>query len=256
MSFELQTKRFTFAPKLVPTLLAFIGIPILTSLGIWQLDRAQEKRVIDRNINEAIAKPALTLNDADLTNIKTYIYRSTKVSGFYDNKQFLLDNRTHEGKPGYHVISPFVFKQGSTKYAVLINRGWIHYENSRDEVPDISVNKEINMVLGSIKTVPKSIVLNDEVDKMSQKFIFKTNKKQLENVSLIQAIQLDKLNQTLNYSLLPVMIELDKTAEKGFVREWLPYYGSVDKHNAYAAQWFAMASIVLFLFFKLNIRKS
>jgi len=74
-------------------------------------------------------------------------------------------------------------------------------------------------------------------------------------VILIQSIQLDRLSKTLNYELLPVMIELDKTAKNGFTREWQPYYGSIDKHNAYALQWFAMASILLFLFLKLNIRK-
>ena len=264
-TFELNVLGYTFSPKLIPTILALICVPVLISLGMWQLDRADEKRVIDQGVNDAIAKPALSLNNTDLTKLDNEIYRTSTLTGQYDNKQqFLLDNRTHNGQPGYHVISPFLFEQSSklsssndkTIYGVLINRGWISYQGTRDQIADISLNKDITEIAGSIKNIPRSIVLKEESDDdTSTALIFKTEKKQLEGISLIQSIQLDRLNKTLNYELLPVMIELDKTAKAGFVREWQPYYGSIDKHNAYALQWFAMASILLFLFIKLNIRK-
>jgi len=261
MSFELQIRNYTFAPRFIPTLLTIIIVPLLVSLGMWQLDRADEKRAIDQGVNDAIAKPALRLNDADLTKLDNEIYRTASLTGQYDTKQqFLLDNRTHKGQPGYHVFSPFLFEQSSTKnttkYAVLINRGWISYQGTRDQIADISLDKEISEIAGSIKKIPRSIVLKAKADEVSSTaLVFKTENKQLEGVSLIQSVQLERLGKTLNYELLPVMIELDKTARDGFVREWQPYYGSIDKHNAYALQWFAMATILLFLFIKLNIRK-
>ena len=261
MSFELQIGSFTFAPKLIPTLLALICIPVLISLGLWQLDRADEKRVIDQGFNDAIAEPALLVNDANFKKLENEIYRTAALTGQFDIKQqFLLDNRTHEGKPGYHVLSPFIFEQSSnsntTKYAVLINRGWIGYKGTRDNIVNIELDKEINKIVGSIKKIPRSIVLKDKAeDDLSTALVFKTENKRLEGVSLIQSIQLDRLGKTLNYELLPVIIELDKTTENGFVREWQPYYGSIDKHNAYALQWFAMATILFFLFLKLNIIK-
>ena len=230
-------------------------------MGFWQLDRAEEKRVIDQGVNDAIAKSALKLNTADLTTLKNEIYRSGSLIGRYDNKQqFLLDNRTHKGKPGYHVISPFLFENSSSSNtpnnAILINRGWIGYQGRRNQIADISLDKENLMIVGSIKNIPRSIVLNDKAeDDSSTDLTFETKGKKLEGTSLIQSIQLDRLEQTLNYKLLPIMIELNETAENGFTREWQPYYGSIDKHNAYAVQWFAMASILLFLFIKLNIRK-
>ena len=262
MLFELQIKNYTFAPKLIPTLLSLICIPILVSLGLWQLDRADEKRVIDQGVIDAIAKPALHLNNADLAKLENEIYRTASIKGRYDTKkQFLLDNRTHKGQPGYHVFSPFLLEQDSTnndhQHAVLINRGWIGYKGTRDQIADISFDKGFNEIKGSIKKIPRSIVLKDQaVDNSSSALIFKTEGKQLEGVSLIQSIQLNRLEKILNYDLLPVIIELDKTTENGFVREWQPYYGSIDKHNAYAVQWFAMASILLFLFLKLNTRKT
>ncbi len=261
MSFELQIRNYTFAPRFIPTLLTIIIVPLLVSLGMWQLDRADEKRAIDQGVNDAIAKPALRLNDADLAKLDNEIYRTGSLIGQYDTQQqFLLDNRTHEGRPGYHVLSPFLFEQSSSnnspKYAVLINRGWIGYQGTRDKISNIELDKEITDIVGSIKKIPRSIVLKDKAeDDLSTALVFKTENKQLEGVSLIQSIQLERLGKTLNYELLPVIIELDKTAENGFVREWQPYYGSIDKHNAYALQWFVMATILFFLFLKLNIRK-
>ncbi len=265
MSFEIQIKNYIFTPRLIPTLFAIILVPLLISLGLWQLDRADEKKVIDQGVKDAIAKPALPLNDADLSKLDNEIYRSGSLKGQYDTQQqFLLDNRTHEGKPGYHVLSPFLFENSSnisssnntTKYGVLINRGWISYNGTRENITNIELDTEITEIVGSIKKIPRSIVLKDKVDNdSSTALVFKTENKQLEGASLIQSIQLDRLSKLLNYELLPVMIELDKTAKDGFIREWQPYYGSIDKHNAYALQWFAFASILLFLFFKLNIRR-
>jgi len=169
MSFELQIGSYTFAPKQIPTLLALICIPVLISLGLWQLDRADEKRVIDQGVNDAIAKPALTLNNANLAKLENEIYRTAALKGQFDTKQqFLLDNRTHKGQPGYHVFSPFLFEQSSSnntsKYAVLVNRGWIRYQGTRDQIADISLDKEIIEIAGSIKKIPRSIVLKDKAE--------------------------------------------------------------------------------------------
>lgn len=258
--FALHFLGYIFTPRLVPALLTLVLCPILVSLGLWQLDRADEKRVIDRGVNDAIAKPALDFNIADFANLKDEIYRTATVTGAYDTKnQFLLDNRTHKGLPGYHVLSPYLLSDEAgnlTKNAILINRGWIAYKGTRDQIPDISLDHENSKILGSIKNIPRSIVLKDQVaGNTPNTMIFKKEEKQLVGVSLIQSIQMNSLEKELNYKLLPVIIELDETQNNGFVREWQPYFGSIDKHKAYAIQWFAMASILLFLFLKLNIRK-
>lgn len=260
MSFELQIRNYTFTPKLVPILLALILVPVLISLGLWQLDRADEKRVIDQGVNEAIAKPVLSINDTDLTKLKNEIYRTASITGKFDIKQqYLLDNRTYKGKPGYHVISSFIFEHNLenvlSNYAVLINRGWITYQGTRDNISNIALDNEIKKITGSIKNIPESIVLKDKDETASSNLIFKAEETQLEGISLIQSIQLERLEKNLDYELLPIIIELDKTINDGFVREWQPYFGSIDKHNAYAVQWFAMAIILLFLLLKLNIRK-
>jgi len=258
--FQLRVSNYLFTPKLIPALATLILFPFLISLGLWQLDRADGKREIDNGIQLAIAKTPLKLNETTLGTKESEqallkeAYRPAIIKGKYDNNnQFLLDNRTHLGKPGYHVLTPFIFESTSdsnsksSRNSVLINRGWITYNGTRDNIPSIEIENNTREILGQIKQVSEAIVLNDDDNNAVQKS---------NNPKLIQSIQITELNQELDYPLLPIIIELNKQEKDGFIREWQPYYGSIDKHNAYALQWFAMAAILLFLFIRLNTKKT
>jgi surfeit locus 1 family protein len=246
---RLQVGSYRFTPKLIPTLAAIVLVPFLISLGLWQLDRADQKKVIDSGVKEAQQKEALNLNafvKNNSTNKEDFsqeIYRTASLLGHYDNDhQFLLDNRTHQGKAGFHVLTPFLLK--NTDKTILINRGWITYQGTRDNIPDISITQESINILGVMKQQARAIVLNNDSGENETRY-----------PKLIQSIELVKLAKELKLELLPIVIELNKNNNTGFIREWQPYYGSIDKHNAYALQWFAMAGILLFLFIKLNTKK-
>ena len=38
-------------------------------------------------------------------------------------KKFLLDNRVHQERAGYHVLTPF--RADGAEAVVLVNRGWV-----------------------------------------------------------------------------------------------------------------------------------
>lgn len=250
---RLQIGKYLFSPKLIPLLASIVLVPFLVSLGLWQLDRADQKREIDNGVKEAQAKTPLKLNSLSDTgtdyDLSKEIYRSASLTGHYDSqRQYLLDNRTHQGKAGYHVLTPFLLN-GSNK-AIMVNRGWITYQNTRDNIPDITIDENIITISGVMKQQARAIVLgNKQTDSHGEK-VTTTNPK------LIQSIELTALANELKIELLPIIIELAKTDNTGFIREWQPYYGSIDKHNAYALQWFAMAGILLFLLIKLNTKKT
>ncbi len=50
--------------------------------------------------------------------------------------QFLLDNRSHAGQPGYEVLTPFRALDGRR---VLVNRGWVPFGGYRERLPDVSM---------------------------------------------------------------------------------------------------------------------
>ncbi len=245
--FQLRYKNYQFSPNLIPTLVVLLMIPSLIGLGIWQLNRADEKRMIDKGVNEAQQKAPLNLNsfDSSKNGFDHEIYRSASLLGKYDQKvNFLLDNRTYKGRAGFHVLTPFIL---NNEKAVLINRGWITYKGERSNIPKITASENEATILGTIKKNGKSIVLK-EAPKSSPELIKKYPK-------VIQAISLSELSTELNYDLLPIIIQLNKSQEDGFIREWQPYYGTVDKHNAYAVQWFSMAFVLFLLFIKVNTKK-
>ncbi|MEE9327729.1 MAG: SURF1 family protein [Cocleimonas sp.] len=248
---RLQIGNFLFTPKRIPTLATITLVPFLVSLGLWQLDRVEQKREIDLGVKKAQIMEALNLNTFIKNNriiddsFTKDIYRTASLSGHYDsNRQYLLDNRTYKGKAGFHVLTPFLLE--NTKKSILINRGWISYQGTRDNIPDISITEDLINIRGVMKQQGRAIVLNQS----------NNDSKKLKHSypRLIQSMKLDKLTKELNISLLPIVIELDKKDKTGFIRDWQPYYGSIDKHNAYALQWFTFAGILLFLFIKLNTK--
>jgi len=236
---------YQISASLVPTVAVLVVFSGLIGLGVWQLARADEKREIEASVRLVEKKVPFELNDmnvAEPERLLAEIYRPVAAVGLYDSQhQFLYDNRTHKGKPGYHVLSPFVIK--GKDVAVLVNRGWIPFNGRRDNIQDITVNDSEFVLAGIIRNPSRSIVLSDDVASAS------------DYPLTIQAINLADMGKTLGYKFLPIIIELDKSATNGFVREWQPYYGSIAKHTAYAVQWFVMAVVLLMLFVKMSLKK-
>jgi len=234
---------YSFKPTLVPTLAFLVVFPVLLSLGNWQLNRAEEKREIERGVAEAMAKPALLLNQANLDLLSQQVYRPVHLEGRFDAEhQYLWDNKTFKGKPGYQVLTPFRIE--GTQKSVIVNRGWVPILGRRDEYPDISVSAEPIVIEGVIKMPSNAIQLAEPNSIESLSFPF-----------VLQAFEPSVIAKQLDLDMLPIMVELSKDDPQGFVREWQPYYGKIGKHIGYAVQWFIMALIALFLYIKLNIRR-
>ncbi|MGB1774590.1 MAG: SURF1 family cytochrome oxidase biogenesis protein, partial [Arenicellales bacterium] len=75
---------------------------LLIGLGIWQLQRADEKQAwfdsYRARISEAPIQITARLLGPDRSNFPA------EVRGRFDGEgQFLWDNRTHQGQPGFHV---------------------------------------------------------------------------------------------------------------------------------------------------------
>ena len=157
----------------------FFIIVIITCiiLGLWQIDRANEKAYLYHAFNERISKNPIQFeviksNPVDFTKI---IITGTYIS----NKQFLLDNKIFNKKAGYEVISPMLFDD----QIVLINRGWVS-NNNRQSLPNIDIRNVDSQAIGYIykykdfyqlsedfyKNDWPLIIQNIEIDKIKQMF--------------------------------------------------------------------------------------
>jgi surfeit locus 1 family protein len=72
---------------------------------------------------------------------------------------------------------------------------------------------------------------------------------------LIQALDLDEMSTIAALDLVSVVGLLSPESENGFVRQWEPYTGSIEKHIGYAIQWFLMALVLAFIGIRLALKQ-
>ncbi len=77
---------------------------------------------------------AIEANAASLAHLP--LFTRVRVAGQFDTeRQFLLDNISHDGQPGYEVLTVLRLADGS---GLLVNRGWVPFTGYRDRLPDIA----------------------------------------------------------------------------------------------------------------------
>ena len=75
-------------------------------------------------------------------------YQRVSLRGYYDSAhQFLLDNRSRDSVPGVEVLTPLVLDDGS---AVIVNRGWLPFGPTRQDLPSVAVDGAKRNVVGRI----------------------------------------------------------------------------------------------------------
>lgn len=111
------------------TISATLAVAVLTSLGVWQLERRTWKLdLIDRVERRIHASPVAApgRDHWAATNAKDDEYRRVTVSGHFLNGSETLVQAVTELGPGSWVLTPLVTGDGST---ILVNRGFVSPAN-------------------------------------------------------------------------------------------------------------------------------
>lgn len=242
---NIKTKHYSLIFEKAPTLAYVCLLPLLIALGVWQLGRAEEKRVFLEQQKQGSASEIIELSAAIEIDSEMSRYKKVQVSGHYDQThQFLLDNQISAGKAGYFVLTPFVV-QGEAK-AVLVNRGWVPSNNDRSILPNIQIKSEQTVITGRINRFPGVGIKLAGAEIPSDGW-----------PSIVQVVNPQILAKKLAYPLFPFQIELDKDLPEGYKREWhISTIMQPEQHIAYAIQWFALALTLTILFFWYSCRKN
>lgn len=109
------------------TLLVVLIAVGLVRLGFWQLDRHWQRVAQSSTMIERMSIPPIPLSALLAAPVAEREYRNVRVRGVYvATEQILWRNREHQGRTGFHVLTPLRLDDGQV---VLVNRGWISYQD-------------------------------------------------------------------------------------------------------------------------------
>jgi surfeit locus 1 family protein len=231
--------RAMFSRKwILTTLLVLAGGALCVRLGIWQLDRLEQRRAFNAHVEAMWAAEPLTLTGQTDEDLRTMEYRAVTVSGRYDfENQVVLRNRYYQSEYGYHLLTPLILDDGS---AALVERGWIPADGNDspadwrayDQPGRLTVRGEIR--LG--QTEPDLGGVPDPTLAPGQ-----------SRLEFWNIVNLERIGQQMPYPLLEVFVQPD--ADPNDTEPPIPYQPKIEltegPHLGYAGQWFTFATILV-----------
>ena len=214
-------------------------LPLLIGLGLWQLDRAEQKQELLDSWQQAVPSQELPLEQEMIRGS----YKAVILKGVFDRERyFLLDNRVRKGRAGYEVVALFTADSGRN---VLVNLGWVLASQDRGVLPEVEVPKAQQTISGSVRVVEKGFALSGD-DLAEDRW-----------PKVIQQLDVEKISSRLVTSIESLEIRLTEPLVSGLDLNWPVVNMKPEKHLGYAFQWFAMAFALfcLLVLSALKIRK-
>ena len=224
-------------------LFALFVVVLTGSLGVWQLQRAADKSAAQAQQSAAQASapidldgPGLEALAADPRQLATLEGRLARLRVRLDPAHSIfLDNRTRQGVAGFHVLAPAQVR-GSDR-PVMVLRGWIARDPfDRTRLPALQTPAGEVEIEGLVqRELAQPVTLGGGAD---------GNR---ESAQLWQ--HYDPLLFAAWAGRTPAPLVLRQTVEPayrdGLARDWNQPGAGVDRHRAYALQWFTMAAVAL-----------
>ncbi len=234
-------------PSWILTVGALVLCAVFIRLGFWQWDRGNARQAQWAKFSRG-ADAALTLGSRGLDTVPRF--QRVTVTGQFDvEHQFLLDNRTHDGRAGYEVLTPLDRPDGRI---ALVDRGWVAFTGSRKNLPDVALASR-----GPPVTVTVTVTVTGRADNLpSGGLEIGKAAPPLEGgwPKVTSYPTMSELSAALARPLEPRIVLLDPREPDGYVRDWHPPGMQPIRHWSYAIQWWAFAVVTL-IFWAVASRK-
>ncbi len=226
------------------TLSTILVIVIGCAAGFWQLSRADEKIRLAQIVQDKERLPELSANIQSLTLNEANQRRMRVVGQFIPEYAIWLENRPRpvdqylagasSGQSGFYLLMPLLL-QGTAKDVVWVNRGWAPRSmEDRLKMPNIQIP------IGNIEVEGLVIPHPGKVFDLS---FGKTDLSLSGSVRIEQNFDLNVEAKLHDWNQLPFILRQNKLDSlDGLIREWPPLTTGVDRHYAYAFQWFSLAA--------------
>jgi surfeit locus 1 family protein len=215
---------------------AFAGAAATGRLGLWQLDRANQKIHLQEALQRQRALPALPIEALarDPATAALQAHRLVVLEGRWRaDRTVNLDNRLLNDRPGFYALTPLMLDDGS---AVLVQRGWFPRDPAdRTHLvaappPPGRVRVEGRIALDAPRLFEFSAAASGPIrQNLSVAAYAKEAALPLRPLIVVQE------------DSLPAVAD-------GLLRQWPAPAADVAKHYGYAFQWFALSTLFIGLY--------
>lgn len=238
----------------VAVVLTLVSVGILIKLGLWQLDRGNEKLRYEQQLSqratqssrpldivisewrEESVRTQQSLNPSTLNGLKADV-QLVKTSDL----MFLLDNQINQGTVGYVIYMLGEVQTQDGRKQLLIDLGFVAASNDRRELPQIGhitlpTNMSGRLYTRSVNPLSHELGLENTTPKR------------------IQNINIDALSQYTGQEVLPFIFQPQSLDSWPYEMLWRLTAMKSEKHFGYSFQWFVMAAVLLSLMLLIGYR--
>ena len=208
---------------------AIIFVPITISLGLWQIERANEKKVIISNYDKLLVSTPIALQkEQPLEN-----WQPIETVGAYQDLVIYEDNAINSGKAGFKVYH--LFQNGDGTF-IFVHRGFIERNLIKNNLPRIDTPVGKKNIKGTT--------------------LFKQNNTFVKNIEESDIRIIQEFNTTVLIERFPILkdrylhpflFNLDVRDADKFQPIEKPVNMTATKHIGYAIQWFGLCAALIIL---------
>lgn len=214
----------TFVIRFWPALICALVIAVTIGAARWQTARALYKQGLFAAYERAQALPAL-----DVTQwgpVAPPEYSNATLEGVWKADMLIYaDNRVRNGQVGYGVFMPFC---QTPVRCVLVDRGWVRSGRLREDLPAVSTQPGLQRIEGVVLRAGSKFV-ELSADSVEGK--------------VWQNVTVERVARAGALELAPFILAQHAGPDDGLARERLQPDFGIDKHIAYAGQWYAFALV-------------
>lgn len=225
-------------------IVAVLGLLVIVgttaSLGQWQMRRAAYKQTVFEQHQAALRDEPIALHERAGALNKPDGLPMLARGRWLESGTIFIDNRTHNGIAGFHVLTPLALHEDATAISgapravpghVLVLRGWIAANpRNRNALPPVRSPGGLQTIRGiAEQRLAQAMQLGADVEPGPSDRLW-------------QYFDLDKYRRWSGKTIHPFVIRQTSDAPDGLIRDWPQADSDVDKHHGYAFQWFAMSA--------------
>jgi len=233
-----MTARRWQRPTAFAWILTAFGVAAFCALGIWQVDRAAQKRQLFAAFANAAAAPVVDFAQARGAAGDAQIYPHLRVAGhFVPDRGYWLDEQFNGNRVGVHAIG--VFAIDGQPDSLLVDRGWVAWDHMPKTMPVAPAPPAGEIALTGLYAPFPGGGLRIGGDALPA---------QTQWPKLTLFLDAKAVSTDLGVAVQPRILLLDPEPADAFVRVWKPQVFPPVRHIGYAFTWFCFVAVAIAIF--------